>query len=100
MRLKPVSDALGVEATGVSLAALEDSEFAALKSAWLEHGVLLVRGQRLSDPELVAFSRRFGKLDIAPANENGTKSVPGHPEILVISNVVENGVEIGSSRQR
>lgn len=96
MQLEPLSDALGVEAKGVSLAALDDSEFAALNKAWLEHGVLLVRGQRLSDQELVVFSRRFGQLDIAPANENGTKSVIGHPEILVISNVVDEGIEIGS----
>src|SRR3546814_812766 len=48
------------------------------------------------DAELVAFSKRFGVLDIAPPNENGTLDVPGYPEVLVISNVKENGKPIGS----
>lgn len=96
MKLEPVSNALGIEASGVSVTKLDDNDFAQLRKAWLEHSVLLLRGQRLTDPELVAFSQRFGELDIAPANENGTKSIVGCPQILVISNVVENGVEIGS----
>jgi taurine dioxygenase len=96
MKLEPVSDALGVEASGVRIAELDENDFTILRDAWLAHGVLLVREQQLSDPELVAFSRRFGELDIAPSNENGTKSIAGCPQILVISNVIENGVEIGS----
>ena len=58
--------------------------------------VLLMRGQVLSDDDLIAFSRRFGELDLAPIQENGRRFVDGHPEIYVVSNVVENGVAIGS----
>ena len=64
--------------------------------AWLEHSVLLFRGQTLDDDGLIAFSRRFGELDFAPIQENGRRFVDGHPEIYVVSNVIENGVAIGS----
>ena len=46
--------------------------------------------------DLIAFSRRFGDLDWAPVQETGRRFVEGHPEIYVVSNVIENGVPIGS----
>jgi taurine dioxygenase len=58
--------------------------------------VVLFRGQQLSDSDLIAFSRRFGALDQAPIQENGRRFVEGFPEIYVVSNVLENGVAIGS----
>jgi len=57
---------------------------------------VLFRDQKLSDGDLIGFSRRFGTLDQAPIQENGRRFVEGFPEIYVVSNVVENGVEIGS----
>ena len=44
----------------------------------------------------MAFSRRFGDLDEAPVQETGRRFVEGHPEIYVVSNVVRDGVAIGS----
>ncbi len=67
-----------------------------LTAPGLEHSVLLFRGQTLTDDDLIAFSRRFGALDFAPIQENGRRFVEGHPEIYVVSNVIENGVAIGS----
>src|SRR5207245_9470541 len=61
-----------------------------------DHSVLLVRGQELNDEDLAAFSKRFGDLDWAPVQESGRRFVEGHPEIYVVSNVVEKGVPIGS----
>ena len=58
--------------------------------------MLLFRGQSLGDEDLIAFSRRFGALDLAPIQENGRRFVEGRPEIYVVSNVIENGVAIGS----
>jgi len=93
----PLSPALGAEVRGVDLSRpLDDAAFAAVDAARRRHLVLLFRDQRLSDAQLVAFSRRFGGLDIAPPNENGRRFVAGFPEILVVSNVVEDGVAIGS----
>jgi taurine dioxygenase len=97
LEIRPLSAALGAEVRGVDLAQPPDeTTFEAIRAAWLEHLVLRFRGQAMDDGDLVAFSRRFGALDIAPPNENGTRFVQGHPEILVISNVVQDGTAIGS----
>ena len=75
---------------------MNDGEFAAIYRAWLDHLAVLVRGQMLTDEDLITFSRRFGDLDWAPVQETGRRFVEGHPEIYVVSNVMDNGVPIGS----
>jgi taurine dioxygenase len=92
----PTGAALGAEVDGIDLRRITDADFAAVYRAWLAHSVLLFRGQTLDDDDLIAFSRRFGELDFAPIQENGRRFVEGHPEIYVVSNVIENGVAIGS----
>ena len=96
LKVAPTGKALGAEVSGVDLKAITDPEFAALHRAWLDHLVVLLRGQTLSDADLIAFSRRLGALDWAPIQETGRRFVEGFPEIYVVSNVVENGVPIGS----
>jgi taurine dioxygenase len=94
--ISPSGKALGAEIQDVRIENLSDEEFHAIHRAWLDHLVILFRGQRLADHDLIAFSRRFGELDWAPVQETGRRFVEGHPEIYVVSNVVENGVPIGS----
>jgi taurine dioxygenase len=88
--------ALAAEVRGIDLRELTDTAFAAIYRAWLDHLVLLFRDQILSDHDLLAFSRRFGELDLAPIQENGRRFVDGYPEIYVVSNVIDNGIAIGS----
>jgi taurine dioxygenase len=92
----PTGASLGAEVLGVDLKSLDDRQFAALRSAWHQHQVILVRGQTLGDQDLVAFSRRFGDLDWAPVQETGRRFVEGLPEIYIVSNVKLNGEPIGS----
>jgi taurine dioxygenase len=92
----PTGAALGAEVRGVDLTSLDDRQFAALRRAWHQHQVILVRGQTLDDQDLVAFSRRFGDLDWAPVQETGRRFVEGLPEIYIVSNVKLNGEPIGS----
>jgi alpha-ketoglutarate-dependent taurine dioxygenase len=96
IEVAPTGAALGAEIRGVDLAALDDHIFGLIHQAWLDHLVVLFRGQRLTDDELIGFSRRFGTLDWAPIQETGRRFVEGKPELYVVSNVVENGVPIGS----
>jgi taurine dioxygenase len=96
MRILANDAVLGATVDGVDLRALDDRVFAAIHRAWLDHQVLLFRNQRLTDKDLVAFSRYFGDLDEAPIQETGRRFVEGHPEIYVVSNVVQDGVPIGS----
>jgi taurine dioxygenase len=92
----PTGAGVGAEVKGADLRRIDTATFAAINRAWIEHQVLLFRGQSLTDDDLIAFSRRFGGLDWAPVQENGRRFVEGKPEIYVVSNVVENGVAIGS----
>jgi taurine dioxygenase len=86
----------GAEVTNLDLRRLGDAGFAAIRQAWVDHQVLLFRDQSLTDPDLITFSRRFGDLDYAPVQENGQRIANGMPEIYVVSNVIEDGVAIGS----
>jgi alpha-ketoglutarate-dependent taurine dioxygenase len=94
--IAPTGAALGAELRGIDLNSLDEQQFAALKRAWHQHQVLLVRGQTLGDQDLIAFSRRFGDLDWAPVQETGRRFVEGLPEIYIVSNVTVNGQPIGS----
>jgi alpha-ketoglutarate-dependent taurine dioxygenase len=94
--VRPTGAALGAEVRGVDLRGLDATTFAAIHRAWLDHQVLLFRDLSLTDEDLVAFSRWFGRLDEAPVQETGQRFVAGHPEIYVVSNVVQDGVAIGS----
>ena len=92
----PTRGALGAEIQNVDLRTIGQNDFAGIYRSWLDYSVLLFRGQHLTDDDLIAFSKRFGDLDWAPVQESGRRFVEGHPELYVVSNVVENGVPIGS----
>jgi len=97
LAVKPSGRELGADIERIDLSKeLSDAAVAALKSAWSEHLVLRFRGQQLSDEDLLRFSRHFGPLDKAPINPYGTTWVPEHPEINVISNIMDDaGKRIG-----
>jgi len=96
LAVHPTGAPLGARIADVDLRQVDDRLFAAIHEAWLAHQVVLFPDQHLTDAELIAFSRRFGELDLAPIQETGRRFVEGYPEIYVVSNVIENGVPIGS----
>ena len=88
---------LGAEVCAINLAEpLSRPDLAAIEAAWRTRLVIVARGQRLSDPELLAFSRQFGELDPPGPNPYGEPFNKQFPEINVISNVIENGKPIGN----
>src|SRR4051812_20849067 len=56
----PMPAALGAEVRGVDLAALDDATFARVHAVWLDHLLLVFRGQSLAAEHLVRLVRRFG----------------------------------------
>jgi taurine dioxygenase len=93
----PTGAALGAEIRGVDLAEpIDDVTFAAIERAYDEHGVIFFRGQRITPPQQVAFTRRFGAIEFNIFGERW--SVPGSPEIVVVSNITEDGRPIGVRR--
>ncbi len=95
LKIVPSGDALGADVLGVDLSeGIDEMTFRAIEQAWLDHLVLRFRGQRLTDAQLIAFSRWFGDLDLARLDDY-KPFVQAHPEIMVISNVVVDGEPIG-----
>ena len=93
----PTGAALGAEIRGVDLAGpIDAAAFAAIERAFDEHGVIFFRDQHITPPQQVAFTRRFGDIEFNIFGERW--SVPGSPEIVVVSNITEDGRPIGVRR--
>jgi taurine dioxygenase len=91
--INPLSDVLGAEVVGLDTGGpVPDADLARVEDALNRHGVLVFRDQRVTPAQHVAFSRRFGELMIHVQQKFRHKE---HPEILIVSNVIENGEPIG-----
>lgn len=94
--MRKLGQALGAEVGGIDLSRpLRAEIFEQIRAAWLEHLVLRFRGQQLTDPQVLEFSRHFGELDPPGPNPLGRPFLADHPEMNVISNIKEAGVPIG-----
>ena len=87
-QVRRLGASLGAEILGADLKApMDDDAFAAFEAALVEHKVLAVRDQFLTTEQHVAFSRRFGELEVHPMRPQGQ-----FPEILVLDNHKDNPV--------
>jgi taurine dioxygenase len=97
IHIKNLVAALGAEVADVDLSRpLPQADIDAIEATWRERLVVVFHGQKLSDPQLIAFSRNFGELDPPGPNPYGEPFNKEHPELNVISNVVENGKPVGN----
>jgi taurine dioxygenase len=96
--VRPLSSALGAEIAGVDLARpLDDATVAAIKTAWNDNLVLLFRDQALSEDDQVRFARHFGELQQRPRPKDlRAEAKVKNPEVMLVSNIRENGKPIGS----
>jgi len=95
--IKNLDAALGAEIADIDLSKpLPRADIDAIEAAWHDRLVVVFHGQILTDPQLIAFSRNFGELDPPGPNPYGQPFNKEHPELNVISNVVENGKPIGN----
>lgn len=90
----PSGHTLGATIEGLDLAHLPQDGFELAMQALGDYGVLRFPKQDLSAAELKAFSARFGELEINVAN---SYQEPGIPEVMILSNMVENGKPLGLS---
>ena len=96
LSIKNLDALLGAEVAGVDVSKpLPQADIDAIETAWRERLVVVFHGQDLTDPQLIAFSRNFGELDPPGPNPYGQPYLKEHPELNVISNVVEDGKPIG-----
>lgn len=93
--LRKLSEKIGVEAVGVDLSTTPDqAQMAELENAFVNNCILLFRNQNISEESHINFSRHFGGLEIHVLKQY---LLPNHPELLRISNIQENGKNIGIS---
>ena len=95
IQVKPMTQHIGAEISGVDLTKpLDDATFEQIANAFFKHEVVFFRNQKLKPGEQVEFTRRFGILEQHVRKES---RLPGHPEILVVSNLLnDEGRAIGA----
>ncbi|HET6157857.1 MAG TPA: TauD/TfdA family dioxygenase [Dongiaceae bacterium] len=92
--ITPLSPIIGSKIRGIDLAeAVDDTLFSKIEDALNDTHLLVFRDQaRLAPAQHIAFSRRFGPLQIHVQRKF---HLPGHPEILVVSNEFHDDEPIG-----
>jgi len=91
--VKPSAETLGCWIEGLDLSKpFGRDELGLTLRALADHGVVCFPGQRLSAAQQVAFSRAFGELEV---HVSGVFQEPGHPEMMILSNIVRDGKPVG-----
>ena len=97
MKVRKATSKTGAEILGVDAGAgLDNATSNAIHAALDEHGVIVLRNQKLTPEQQVNFTRLFGEPDI---NFNALRfGIDGSPEIYIISNINKDGKPIGTRR--
>jgi alpha-ketoglutarate-dependent taurine dioxygenase len=95
----PLSKHIGAEIRGIDLRTTLDADtIKQIHQAWLNHSVLLFRNQSFSQEDLLRVTGYFGEL--APLTRPAKFFPKGYarllPNIMMISNIRENGETIGA----
>lgn len=87
---------LGAEIKGVELTQpIDDATFGQIERTFYDESVIVFRNKNISEEQHIAFSQRFGPLEV---HVSGARYLhPKHPEIRINSNIVENGRPIGAT---
>jgi len=92
--IRPLKDGFGAEILDLDVKKAGPEDLRAVVDCLDRHGAILIRGQSLSAPDQVAFTKAFGE----PAENAPLEfTVPDVPEVFVISNKVVDGRKIGDS---
>jgi len=92
LTVTPLGAALGAQVAGLDFNNVGPDEARQLREAWLEYHVLVLHGPVISEDQLVKFGECFGKLE----NARRQSVLASRPEIMVISNIRENGETVGA----
>jgi taurine dioxygenase len=87
-----LAGSLGAELSGLDLSQpLRPQDLAALRSAWLEHGVVFLRDQHLTSEQYMAFAHAMG----TPVEYPFVKGIDGFPVIIEIKKLEHEKVNFG-----
>lgn len=93
MLVSKLSNALGVEIRDFCFSDVSNRNESYFREMLANNGLLVIRNCRLEPNELLRFSNFFGKIT---SYTRSKFSLESHPEILILSNVIVNGKEVGS----
>jgi alpha-ketoglutarate-dependent taurine dioxygenase len=97
MQIRRLHDTFGTEIVGIPPdLEVSDEAFSWIEQAWFDHSILLLRGLSMTPEQHIAFTKRFGPLHIMKEHLNAT--LPGLPEVFVVSNATKDGKPIGLKR--
>jgi alpha-ketoglutarate-dependent 2,4-dichlorophenoxyacetate dioxygenase len=75
LTIKPLHPLYAAEIQGVQAGShIDDAVFAEVRAAFETYSVIVLRGQQLDDEGQIAFSRRFGELQVTPKVNPGVGS--------------------------
>ena len=95
--VRRLASALGAEVVGLDVGQpLSDEDFAVLRDAMQEHHMLCFRDQHLTDESLLAFSNRWGPLEVFPEADK-TKTAA---TIYNVANVTPEGEKMAVDDHR
>ena len=80
IQVEPISGGLGAEIDGVDLSTLDDTAFAEINQAFLNHQVIFFRNQEITPEQQLDLALRFGDIHYHPYMQG----MDDHPEILEI----------------
>jgi taurine dioxygenase len=90
----PLSPALGGIISGVDIAeGISDQQFAEIRQAFIDYGVIFLRDQQLTPDQHIEFARRWGKINV----NRFFKAVDTHPIIAEVRKEAHQKANIGSS---
>jgi taurine dioxygenase len=92
MTVKPLSEALGAEISGINAAELDDARFEELRDVFHQNLVVVVKNQDLTPAQQTEFARRFGEIQYHISPEYLMKD---QPEVMILSNEKQDGKFIG-----
>lgn len=88
----PLSPALGAEIGGVDIAAgIDEKQFAELRQAFVDFGVIFLRDQHITEDQQVAFAERWGRINI----NRFFRPVDTHPMIAEVRKEPQQKANIG-----
>jgi taurine dioxygenase len=102
LEVVPLTRHIGAEIRGIDLGDTLDAEaIRDIHAAWLDHLVLVFRGQQFSEDDLIRATGYFGEIGpLLPMKYFPKGCAKLHPNIMLISNTRENGETIGALTER
>jgi taurine dioxygenase len=90
----PLTPALGAEISGIDIAAgVDDEQFAELRRAFVDFGVIFLRDQDITPEQHIAFAERWGKINV----NRFFRAVDDYPLIAEVRKEADQKSNIGSA---